>query len=104
MPVATRIRATLTQGVTEVRMRMTHPMHNGRGRDADDQLIPPHFIRSVIVRHRDRVVLDAQFGTSVSRNPYLAFSFEGGAEGDPVSVDWEDNLGQTRSDSVLIES
>ncbi|HPR07150.1 MAG TPA: thiosulfate oxidation carrier complex protein SoxZ [Denitromonas sp.] len=52
--------------------------------------------------HNDRVVLQARFGPSVSRDPYLVFSFAGGAPGETVSVSWRDNRGDQRSDSVTI--
>lgn len=97
-----RIRATVKDGVTEVRLLMSHIMENGQRKDAAGATIPAHFITEVSARHNDRLVLAAQFGPSVSANPYLAFRFNGGAKGDRLVVSWVDNRGDTRSDEVQI--
>ena len=51
---------------------------------------------------RSRVVLGAEFGTAVSKNPYLAFRFKGGAKGDKIVVSWKDSKGETRTDEAAI--
>jgi len=38
----------------------------------------------------------------VSQNPFLQFKFSGGAAGDTVSVTWNDNKGETRTDQVTL--
>jgi len=48
------------------------------------------------------VVLSAQWGSAVSQNPFLAFSFQGGASGDKVTLAWKDNKGDSRTDEVTI--
>lgn len=102
MSAPTRIRATLREGVTEVRVLMAHPMENGLRKDLEGNVILAHFITAVVVRHAGRVVLSAEFGPSVSTNPYLAFRFAGGAPGDEIGVSWRDNLGETRTDVARI--
>lgn len=97
-----RIRATAADGVTQVRLMAAHPMENGRRRLPDGTLVPAHYITDLTVLHNTRVVLQARFGPSVSRDPYLVFSFDGGAPGDTVSVSWRDNRGDERSDSVTV--
>lgn len=47
-------------------------------------------------------MLSAEFGPSVSTNPYVAFKFNGGAKGDKLVVTWVDNKGGNRSDEVQI--
>ena len=47
-------------------------------------------------------MLAAEFGTAVSKNPYLAFKFKGGAVGDKITVMWKDNKGETRTDEAKI--
>ena len=51
---------------------------------------------------KDKVVLDANFGPSVSKDPFLAFKFKGAAKGDKVSVTWVDSAGDTRTDEGTI--
>jgi sulfur-oxidizing protein SoxZ len=99
---ATRIRATVNDGATEVRMQMSHPMENGLRKGPSGDRVPAHYITEVSIRHNDRVVLAASFGPSVSTNPYLAFSFAGGAPGDEITVEWRDSSGDTRSDTHRI--
>ncbi|ATE60743.1 thiosulfate oxidation carrier complex protein SoxZ [Thauera sinica] len=98
----TRIRATVKDGITEVRARMSHAMETGQRKTAAGGLVPAHFITDLTVHHGDRVVLSAQFGPSVSANPYLAFKFRGGAAGERVRVSWIDNKGESRSDEAEI--
>ena len=97
-----RIRAAAKDGVTEVRVLMAHVMETGQRKDSSGALIPAHFITELSARHNDKLVLSAQFGPSVSTNPYLAFKFNGGATGDKLAVTWVDNKGDTRSDEVQI--
>lgn len=97
-----RIRAVTKDGVTEVRMLMAHPMETGQRKDAAGKPIPAHFITEVTVRHNGRVVLSADFGPAVSRDPYLLFRFRGGAKGDRVGVSCLDSRGATRSDEATV--
>lgn len=98
----TRIRATSIGGETEVKILMSHDMETGQRKEASGALVPAHHITEVTVTHKGRVVLSAQFGTAVSKNPYLQFRFRGGARGDTVGVRWLDNRGERRSDEVAI--
>jgi sulfur-oxidizing protein SoxZ len=97
-----RIRALEQNGTTEVKVLMAHVMETGLRKDANGKTIPAHFIQNVVVRHKDRVVLDAQFGPSVAQNPFIAFKFKGGAKGDKIVVSWVDSKGERRTDEALI--
>ncbi len=97
-----KIRAAVKDGVTEVKVLMQHNMETGLRKDADGSLVPAWFITEVKAQHMGRTVLEAQFGQSVSKNPYLMFRFKGGAVGDKVTVSWVDNKGDTRSDEAAI--
>lgn len=97
-----RIRAAAKDGVTEVRVLMSHVMETGQRKDSSGAVIPAHFITELTAKHNDKVVLAAQFGPSVSTNPYLSFKFNGGAKGDKVTVSWVDNKGDSRSDDVQV--
>lgn len=102
MTTPTRIRASLKDGVTELRMLLAHPMENGLRKDAEGNVIPAHFITEVSVTCNGELVLAAGFGPSISTNPYLAFSIAGGSAGDEIAVSWRDNLGESRRDAVRI--
>jgi sulfur-oxidizing protein SoxZ len=99
-----KIRASVKDGMTEVKILMQHEMETGLRKDADGSLIPAWFINEVKAEYQGRVVLDAQFGQSISKNPYLMFSFKGGSAGEKVKIGWVDNKGDSRSDEVTISA
>jgi sulfur-oxidizing protein SoxZ len=97
-----KMRATLGQGYTEVRVLMTHPMETGQRKDADGKLVPMHFIQNVTVKVNGQVVVDAQTSQAVSRNPVFSFRLKGGAKGDKIEVSWLHNHGQTNSTEAAV--
>ena len=97
-----RIRANANGDVVEVKVLMRHDMETGQRKDATGNAIPAHFIKNLVAKWKDKVVLDAQFGPSVSKDPFLSFKFKGGAQGDKVAVTWTDNKGDTRTDESAI--
>lgn len=97
-----KIRATLQGDKTEVKVLMSHEMETGQRKDSKGQVIPAWFIQNVTVAHNGKTVLSAQWGPAVSKNPYLAFKFKGGAKGDKITVSWEDNKGDKRTDEAAI--
>lgn len=99
---AMRIRAFEQGGYTEIKVLMQHEMETGLRKDAAGKLVPAHFIQQFSVRHNDREVLSAQFGPSVSKNPFVGFRFKGGVKGDKIVVSWVDNHGEHRTDQVEI--
>ena len=97
-----KIRAANKDGVTEVKALISHDMETGQRKDANGAVIPAHFITELTVKHNDKVALASEFGTAISKNPYLAFKFKGGAKGDKVVVSWKDNKGDSRTDEAAI--
>ena len=97
-----RIRANLVGDTTEVKVLMSHQMETGQRKDAQGKAIPAWFIQNVMVTHNDKVVLNAQWGPAVAKNPFLSFKFKGGAKGEKVQVTWTDNRGDKRTDEATI--
>ncbi len=97
-----KIRAAAKEGTTEVKILISHEMETGQRKDANGAIIPAWFITEWVAKHGDKVVLSGEFGPSVSKNPYLAFRFKGGAKGEKVSVSWKDNKGDSRTDEAVI--
>ncbi len=97
-----KIRAANKDGVTEVKALISHDMETGQRKDSNGAVIPAHFITELTAKHNDKVVLSSEFGTAISKNPYLAFKFKGGAKGDKISLSWKDNKGDTRTDEATI--
>lgn len=88
-----RIRAKLLEGQTVVRILLAHPMHTGRGKNEQDELIPAEFIQDIRCWRNNEEVLTIKCGTATSRNPYFAFQLNGGEVGDVIRLRWVDNLG-----------
>lgn len=101
-PEPTKIRAIKKGDLTLVSVLMNHQMDSGRRKDEQGKLIPAWNIQSVTIKLGDKVILDAIFAPSVSKNPYLRFELTEGRVGDPIEVIWQDNRGVIRSDSTMI--
>ena len=97
-----RIRASMTGDKVEVRVLMSHEMESGQRKDAGGNLVPAHFIQNVTVSHAGKTVLSAQWGPSVSKNPFVHFRFKGGKPGEKVTINWIDNKGDRRTDEAII--
>jgi len=97
-----KIRAASKDGVTEIKVLMNHEMETGQRKDASGTVIPAWFINEVTAKLDGKTVLSAQWGPSISKNPYLAFKVKGGKAGDKVTVTWVDNKGDTRTDEATV--
>ena len=98
-----RIFATCDEkGLTTVRVLMRHDMETGFRKKKDGTLVPSHFITNVSVHHEGRVVLAAEWGGGISKNPSLFCYFRGGQPGDSVEVSWLDNRGESNHKEAII--
>ena len=97
-----KIRANLVGDSTEVKVLMSHEMETGQRKDSQGKTIPAWFIQKVNVMHNDKVVLAAQWGPAVSKNPFVSFKFKGGAKGDKVKITWVDNHDDSRTDEATV--
>ena len=102
MALPMKMRATLGQGFTDVRVLMNHPMETGQRKDAEGRLVPMHFIQNVTVKVNGKAVVEAQVSQAVSRNPVFSFRLKGGAKGDRIEVSWLDNKGETNSTETAV--
>jgi sulfur-oxidizing protein SoxZ len=104
MAEAMRIRATLVKDsdIADVRILMRHPMETGQRKDAKGEIVPTHFIQSVLVTLNDKTVLDAQWSQAVSRDPFLGLRVKGAKVGDKIVVTWTDNKGDKRTDQAAV--
>jgi len=97
-----KMRATLGQGYTDVRVLMTHPMETGQRKDSDGKLVPLHFIQNLTVKVNGKPVVEAQISQAVSRNPVFSFRLKGGAKGDKIEVSWLDSQGESNSTEAAV--
>jgi len=94
----TRIKATLKEGVTEVKVMIQgYTVESGLRKDKEDNLIPAHFIEEINFEHQEKVIMSGIWSGGISNNPFFSFKFNGGAAGEKVKVSWKDNAGEKDS-------
>lgn len=97
-----KMRAQLKGDYVEVKVLMSHPMDTGRKKGDDGELIPAHFVQLVTATLNGQPVLEAQWGTGISKNPYLTFRIKGAKLGDNIAVSWQDNFGAKATQSIAV--
>ena len=98
-----KMRAALQGDVAEVKVLMSHPMETGTRKDAKtDKLVPAHFINQVVATLNGKTVIEAQWGTAISKNPFFGFKVKGAKAGDKVAVNAVDNLGNKFDGEVAV--
>ena len=103
MASSIRVRATANGDTTEVQALIQHPMDSGFVKDAQGQIIPPHFIQQLTFEHNGKAVFLANWGAAVSKDPYVKFSFKGAGKGDDLKISWVDNKGATDTTTAKIQ-
>jgi sulfur-oxidizing protein SoxZ len=99
-----KIRVTLQGDVADVRVLMAHPMETGQRKDEAGKLVPLHFIQTITAQLNGKTVFAADVSQAVSRNPVFAFKVKGAKAGDKLSITWQDNAGDKRTDEVVIRA
>ncbi|KWT94170.1 MULTISPECIES: thiosulfate oxidation carrier complex protein SoxZ [unclassified Variovorax] len=97
-----RIRAQASGDKTTVRVLMAHEMETGQRKDAAGKVIPAWYIQEVTAQLNGKTVMTAQWGPSVSKNPFLQFNVKGAKAGDKIGISWVDNKGDKRSDEATV--
>jgi sulfur-oxidizing protein SoxZ len=99
-----KMRASLSGDVTTVKALMKHPMETGLRKDKKTgEAIPDHFIQEVVCEHNGKQVMLAEWGGSISQNPYISFMFKGAKAGDILKLSWTDNKGESDSAEEAIK-
>lgn len=98
-----KIRAKHSGDVVKVKMLINHIMETGRRKDKEGKLIPGHFVTEVTATYQGATVFHAETGSAVSKDPYLAFAFKGGAPGDTIAITWIDNQGNRETSEATIK-
>ena len=97
-----KMRAQFKGGVTEVKVLIGHPMETGRRKNDLGEFIPANFIQLVNASLNGKQVFEAQWGTGISKNPYLTFHLNNAKVGDIVQVNWTDNQGKTGAGEIAV--
>ena len=99
MAKSIKVRAKVKNGTTVVKALISHPMETGQRKNKKTgKKYPAHFIQEITCSHNGKDVMAADWGTAISKNPYLSFKFSGAKSGDTLKMSWVDNKGE--SDSV----
>ena len=99
-----KIRAKAKDGITTVKTLMSHPMETGLRKDSKTgEKIPAHHITEITAEHNGNVVMTANWGGAISKNPYLSFKFKGGAAGDKIKISWLDNMGKSDAAEAAVK-
>ena len=98
-----KLKTKLKDGAVQVKALLNHPMETGMRKDKKTgEKIPAHFIQEVTVEANGKMVLKADWNSSVSKKPYLSFSYKG-ASGDVVKLTWSDNTGKTDTAEATVK-
>ena len=97
-----RIRARAQGGNAVVRVLMSHEMETGLRKDSSGKPIPAWHITEVTAALNGKTVLTAEWGTAISKNPFLQFTVKGGKAGDTITLHWVDNRGDQRRDEAVV--
>ena len=99
-----RVKAKAKGGKTKVKMMAKHIMESGQRKDKKTgKLIPAKFLQEVKVEHAGKVVFQANMGTAISKNPFIGFTFEGGAKGEELALTWVENTEKTATETAKIK-
>jgi sulfur-oxidizing protein SoxZ len=97
-----RIRAQVAGDKATVRVLMSHEMESGQRKDAAGNTVPAWYIQEVSATHNGKVVMTAEWGPAVSKNPFLQFSVKGAKAGDKIGGTWKETKGDTRTDEATV--
>ncbi len=93
----TRLKTEKTADGIRATCLIKHPMETGNRLGSDGNKIPIHYIKFVKFSVNGEHVGTLNLGPGVSADPYLAMDIVGVASGDKVSLEWEDNKGETET-------
>ncbi len=97
-----RIRAQAAGDKATVRVLMSHEMESGQRKDSAGKVVPAWFINEVSASLNGKVVMTAEWGPAVSKNPFMQFVVKGAKAGDKIAVSWKDNKGDSRTDEATV--
>ena len=101
MSDTTKIKAKLKNGIVEVKALASHPMLSYQ--EAERAKKEANFITYIIAKVSDKIVYEASTSQFLSKDPYMKFSFKGGAVGDVVEITWKDLKGTTDTSTATIK-
>lgn len=102
MAIKVKVKAKEKKGIVKAKMLIKHPMESGMRKDKEGKLIPIHHLKEIKVEYKGEVVFQAEIGTGVSKDPFVAFAFKG-TKGESFSVSALDSKDETGNSEVTIK-
>ena len=103
MKVLVSVPASVKRGEAfEVKAMAMHAMENGFRRDMDGKPIPRKILNHFTCRYNGEIVLDCDWQTAISANPYLSFAVKAVDSGS-LTFEWTDDDGSVERHSSLIK-
>ncbi len=93
-----KLKPNARKGVIGIKALIKHPMETGL-RKNKGKLVPANHIVHMVVSHNGTVVVDADIGSTISKDPYFKFDVAG-AKGDTIELKYKDNNGKTGSETA----
>ncbi|SFV86310.1 Sulfur oxidation protein SoxZ [hydrothermal vent metagenome] len=87
-----KLKPKARKGVITVKALIKHPMETGL-RKKKGKLVPANYIEHMVVSHNGNTIIDANIGTTISKDPYFKFKVPG-AKGDTITLKYKDNMGK----------
>ena len=82
--------------IVEIKTLIRHPMHSGRMKNADGQLIPRQIINFFSAKFNGKDVFKMDLEPSISTNPYIVFQYKAKESG-IFDFEWIDDNGEKYS-------
>ena len=102
MAIKVKTKAKEKKGIVKTKILIKHPMESGMRKDKEGNLIPIHHLKELKVDYKGEIVFQGEFGTGVSKDPFVAFSFKG-TKGDTFTVEAIDSKGETGGGEITIK-
>ncbi len=91
----TRLKTEKTENGVRATCLVKHPMETGNRLESDGAKIPIHYIKYMKFSVNGEHVGTLNLGPGVSADPYLSMDIADVNSGDTVTLQWEDNTGDT---------
>ncbi|MCC6468490.1 MAG: thiosulfate oxidation carrier complex protein SoxZ [Alphaproteobacteria bacterium] len=102
MKVLVSVPAVVRRGEAfEVKAMAMHVMENGFRRDMDGKAVPRKILNHFTCRYNGEIVLDCDWHTPISANPYMSFAVKAVDSG-TLTFEWIDDDGSIERHSAPI--
>ena len=79
--------------IIEIKTLIRHPMHSGRMKDNNGQIIPRQIINSFSAKFNGKEVFQMDLEPSISTNPFIVFQYKAKESG-KFDFEWIDDNGE----------